>query len=89
MVRIIELGGLIIAIIFLVTQVIVPLVREEAVFPFLRTKSSREKIDADFRAMTRRVEDLEHTMTKQAELEARLASLEAKKTKTKDAGDLG
>lgn len=84
LVRLLELGGVLVAGLFLIVQVILPLLRNEKPFPFLRKPSARARIDENFRAMNQRVSDLEHARDRQAELEARLAALEAAKPAPKE-----
>jgi hypothetical protein len=67
------------AMVFLLTQMIIPAIRNEDLFPFLRKKSARQRNEEQYDEMNKRIDNLEHVKDMQGKLEERISKLEDRK----------
>jgi hypothetical protein len=82
--RLLELFGVAMGILFLVFQVILPIVTGDPMFPMLRQKSERKKQAEIDLELNRRLDALEVRLTQQAQVYSRISAIESKLNATQE-----
>lgn len=78
-IRILEFGAMLVAMTLLLTQMIIPAIRDEKLFPYFRKKSDRQKNDEQYEEVKKRINNVEQNLKNQSELEERISKLEDRK----------